>query len=134
MPIGHLGLNVPDLVAARRYYGEIMPLLGFDLFVDDADQFAFMPAGGKRGTFLFVYPSQEEGDDYSRQRTGLQHLAFMVPTRSAVRAARDLAVELGSTIVHEPRAFPEYPPPYFATFWLDPFDFLLEAVCHHDRD
>jgi hypothetical protein len=24
-----------------------------------------------------------------------------------------------------------YPPPYYATFWLDPFGMMLEAVCHH---
>ena len=67
-------------------------------------------------------------------RPGLQHLAFMVRTRSAVQAARDAAAGLGSVIVHEPRVFPEYPQPYYATFWRDPFGFLLEAVCHHDRD
>lgn len=34
----------------------------------------------------------------------------------------------------EPQEFPQYPAPYFAVFWLDPFGFKLEAVCHHDRD
>jgi len=43
-------------------------------------------------------------------------------------------VSLGSEIVHQPQEFPQYPPLYFATFWLDPFGFLLEAVCHHGRD
>ena len=65
--------------------------------------------------------------------TGLQHLAFMVPTRSAVHAVHTRAVELGSTVVHEPQVFPQYPQPYYATFWLDPFGIKLEAVCHHDR-
>jgi hypothetical protein len=36
-------------------------------------------------------------------------------------------------VLHAPQEFPEYAPPYFATFWLDPFGFMLEAVCHHDR-
>jgi hypothetical protein len=40
----------------------------------------------------------------------------------------------GSAVLHAPREWPQYPPPYFATFWLDPFGFMLEAVCHHDRD
>ena len=133
MPIGHLGINVPDLASARAYYGRIMPLLDHEIFVDDADQFAFMPAAGRRGTYLFVYPSAEDAP-YSRHRTGLQHLAFMVPTRAAVHEVHRTVIELGSEVVHEPREFPEYPPPYFATFWLDPFGFLLEAVCHHDRD
>jgi catechol 2,3-dioxygenase-like lactoylglutathione lyase family enzyme len=110
-----------------------MPLLGFETFFARDDELAFMPAGGKRGAFLFVYPAQELGG-YSRHHPGLQHLAFVVPTRSAVRKVRDRVVELGSEIVHEPQEFPQYPPPYFATFWLDPFGFMFEAVCHHDRD
>jgi len=131
--LGHLGINVPDVAAAKAYYDDLMPLLGFELFVSADDQFAYMPAGGKRGTFLFMYPARETGD-YSRHRSGLQHLAFMVPTRSSVRAVHDHVVAVGNEVVHAPREFPEYPPPYYATFWLDPFGFMLEAVCHHDRD
>lgn len=131
--LGHLGINVPDLVQAKAFYGEIMPLLGFESFFSTDDEFAFMPAGGRRGTYLFIYPAKE-GSGYSSHRTGLQHLAFTVPTRSAVQEIRDRVVMLGCEVVHEPQEFPQYPPPYFATFWTDPFGFLLEAVCHHDRD
>jgi catechol-2,3-dioxygenase len=28
--LGHLGVNVPDLERAKSYYGEVMPLLGFE--------------------------------------------------------------------------------------------------------
>jgi catechol 2,3-dioxygenase-like lactoylglutathione lyase family enzyme len=131
--LGHLGIYVPDLPAAKKYYSEIMPLLGFEPFFATDEEIAFMPSGGKRGTFLFIYPATEHGA-YSRHRSGLQHLAFMVPTRSAVRSVRTRVAELGGEIVHEPQEFPQYPPPYFATFWLDPFGIMLEAVCHHDRD
>jgi catechol 2,3-dioxygenase-like lactoylglutathione lyase family enzyme len=131
--LGHLGINVPDLARARRYYDEIMPLVGFELFTSAEDQFAFMPADGKRGTYLFVYPAVEPAE-YSRHRAGLQHLAFMVPTRSAVRAVHRRVLELGSEVLSAPQEFPQYAPPYFAMFWLDPFGFMLEAVCHHDRD
>jgi catechol 2,3-dioxygenase-like lactoylglutathione lyase family enzyme len=128
--LGHLGVNVPDLASAKHYYDAIMPLLGFDRHLDAADQFAYRPAGGKPGTYLFFYPSAEPSE-YSRHRTGLQHLAFMVRTRTAVvdvhAAATDLVQSFGGQVVHQPRVFPEYPQPYFATF-------LLEAVCHHDRD
>ena len=131
--LGHLGLNVSDLVAAKAYYDELMPLLGFERFVSAEDEFAFRPAAGKRGTYLFFYPTSEDRP-YSRHSAGLQHLAFMVPTRAAVRAVHDHVVARGGEVLHEPREFPEYPPPYYATFWLDPFGFMLEAVCHHDRD
>lgn len=131
--IGHLGLNVPDLAVAKVYYAQVLPHLAFEPFFEDTGEFSYRPAGGKPGTFLFFYESQEAGD-YSRHRSGLQHLAFTLPTRSAVTAVHDLVSDLGSEILIAPREFPEYPPPYFATFWTDPFGFVLEAVCHHDRE
>ena len=131
--LGHLGINVPDLAAAKAYYDALMPLVGFEPFFAADDQFAYLPAGGRRGTFLFVYRAQEEGP-YSRHRTGLQHLAFSLRARSAVRAVHAHVVALDGEVLHPPRHWPEYPPPYYATFWLDPFGFMLEAVCHRDED
>jgi catechol 2,3-dioxygenase-like lactoylglutathione lyase family enzyme len=135
--LGHIGINVPDLDAARHYYGAVMPLVGFETFLDADDEFAYRPMAGKPGTYLFFYPSAEQSA-YSRQQTGLQHLAFMVRTRSAVSAVHSavaaLTEQFGGSVLHEPQVFPQYPQPYFATFWLDPWGLMLEAVCHHDRD
>jgi catechol 2,3-dioxygenase-like lactoylglutathione lyase family enzyme len=133
MPLGHLGLNVPDLTAAKTYYDQVMPALGYTTYVASDQEIAYMPAEGKRGAFIFLYPSRV-ADEYSRDAAGLQHLAFMAPTRSSVRAVHEMVTGLGATVLYEPQEFPQYGPTYFATFWLDPFGFNLEAVCHHDRD
>src|ERR1700754_5009918 len=109
--LGHLGINVPDLPRAKRYYDAIMPLLGFDEFLSAEDEFAYRPAGAKPGTYLFFYPSAEAAR-YSRHHTGLQHLAFMVRTRSAVTEVHDrvvaLAQEFGGEVLHRPQPFPQY--------------------------
>jgi catechol 2,3-dioxygenase-like lactoylglutathione lyase family enzyme len=131
--LGHLGINVPDLEAARAYYDRLLVLLGFEPFLAEEDQIAYRPAAGKPGTYLFFYPAAT-GVGYEQDRPGLQHLAFMVPTRSGVHAAHQLVLDIGGDVLHPPRTFPEYPPPYYATFWLDPMGLTLEAVCHHDRD
>jgi catechol-2,3-dioxygenase len=131
--LGHLGLNVGDLSAAKNYYDEIMPLLDYQTFITSETECAYMPASGMRGAYLFLYQAEEDVA-YSRRAPGLQHLAFIVRTRSAVHAVHLRVVELGGHVLCKPQAFPQYPPPYFATFWLDPFGFMLEAVCHHDRD
>jgi catechol 2,3-dioxygenase-like lactoylglutathione lyase family enzyme len=130
--LGHLGINVPDLVEAKAYYDVLLPMLGFEPFLSAADEFAYRPAGRKAGTYLFFYPSTEPGP-YARTRTGLQHLAFMAPTRARVREVNATAVELGSELVHPPQHWPRYPPPYYAAFWLDPFGLMIEVVCHKDR-
>jgi len=131
--LGHIGINVPDLSAAKQYYDALMPRVGFESFITADDEFAFRPEGGKPGTFVFFYPARETGT-YSRHQPGLQHLAFMVRTRSAVHEIHQWVLRLGGEVIHEPQSFPQYPPPYFATFWLDPFGVMLEAVCHYDRD
>lgn len=132
--LGHLGVNVGDLERAREYYAAIMPLLDFETFLDDDDQFAYRPTGGKPGTYLFFYPAAQLDASYSGDATGLQHLAFIVPTRSRVNEVHRHILDLDGDIVHEPAEYPQYPPPYFAVFWRDPFGIMLEAVCHHDRD
>lgn len=131
MPLGHLGINVSDLDRSRRYYGAILPALGFEPFLDHDDEFAWRPVGGKPGTYLFFYPATD--GRYDGDATGLQHLAFIVRTRADVDTAAQTAGAVGSDVVHEPQAWPQYPPPYYATFWRDPDGIMLEAVCHHDR-
>ncbi len=129
--LGHLGVNVPDLSAAKNYYDEFVPLVGFESFIAADDEFVFRPAGGKPGTSVIFYPSAEPGD-HSRHRTGLQHLAFMVKTRSAVERVHQFVQRTGGEVLHRPQPVPQYPPPYFAMFWLDLFGMMLEVVCHHD--
>ena len=81
---------------------------------------------------MFFYGSTDVGT-YSRHRSGLQHLAFMVPDRQSVIDVHAAAIALGSESVHDPQEWPQYPPPYYAAFWLDPFGIMIEAVCHYDR-
>jgi catechol 2,3-dioxygenase-like lactoylglutathione lyase family enzyme len=132
VPLGHLGVSVPDLPAAKEYYDELMPLLGYEGFLATGEQFSYQPLEGKPGTRLFFYPTLESSD-YSRHRTGLQHLAFMVMTRAAVDAVHAWVVARGGEVLHAPKEWPEYHEGYYATFWLDPHGFMLEAVCHRDQ-
>ena len=127
--LDHLGINVPDLVAAKAYYDVMMPLLGFEPMFDDETVFCYQPAGGKPGTRVFFYRPPDQGD-YSRRRVGLQHLAFRARERSEVDVAYAKAVELGNDIIFEPQLFPRYHENYYAAFWHDPHGFMLEIVCH----
>ena len=84
---------------------------------------------GAQGSQLFFYQAEEPGA-YSRGQTGLHHLAFLVATRAVVREAHDWALTRDAIILDEPGEFPQYGPHCFATYWLDPHGFKLEAVCH----
>lgn len=133
--IGHIGVNVRDLGRAKAYYDSLMPLLGFEPHphIAGADQFAYRRVQGQSGTILIFHPALEEAP-YSRHRPGLQHLAFMVESRATVREVHAKAQALGSEVVHPPQLFPQYRPHYYATFWLDPEGFYLEAVCLREEE
>ena len=132
MPTGyidHIGIGVPDLPAAKRYYDGLLPILGLKPWFPTGPDgtFNFGPDGAM-GPQLFFYQALEP-HDYSRHGTGLQHVSFMVATRAIVREAHEWAVGQGAEIVHAPRDFPEYGV-HYATFWLDPHGFMLEAVAY----
>jgi catechol 2,3-dioxygenase-like lactoylglutathione lyase family enzyme len=127
--IDHIGIGVPDLAAAKRYYDDFAAIVGFtEWFPADQHQFNYGPKGAT-GTQIFFYRADEPGA-YSRRGTGLQHLAFVVPERLVVRQAHQWAAERGSEVVHPPRAFPEYGEHAYATYFLDPHGIMLEVVCH----
>jgi catechol 2,3-dioxygenase-like lactoylglutathione lyase family enzyme len=127
--IDHIGIGVPDLAAAKRYYDELMPILGFRAWfpVTEAGEFNYGPDSA-RGSQIFFYQALQPVS-YSRHATGLQHLSFMVSSRSIVHEAHDWAVARDAEVVHEPREFPEYGE-HYATYFLGPHGFMLEVVCH----
>lgn len=127
--LDHLGLNVPDLDAAKSYYDELMPSVGYEPFFATDDQFSYQPAGRKPGTRIFFYRAPLP-DEYVRKHVGLQHVAFRARTRGQVDDAHAKALEIGSEVLFSPRLFPQYHADYYASFWFDPHGFLLEIVCN----
>jgi catechol 2,3-dioxygenase-like lactoylglutathione lyase family enzyme len=132
MPLGHLGVNVTDLARAKAYYDGLMPLLGFEPFVTDANQFSYRPTGGAPGATIFFYAALEAGT-YSRHQPGLQHLAFIVSSRVLVHQVYEWAMAREAEIIAPPQEFPQYHPGYYSTFWYGHERFMLEAVCHRDE-
>jgi catechol 2,3-dioxygenase-like lactoylglutathione lyase family enzyme len=123
MPIEHFGLGVPDVDAARAYYDELMPMVGFQPCFGNGycpDDF--------QGAQLFLYPAAEPGQ-HSRHGTGLHHIAFLVPTRGDVHRLHEWARDRGDEIRDTPKALPQFGPDYFATYFLDPHGFMIEVVC-----
>jgi catechol 2,3-dioxygenase-like lactoylglutathione lyase family enzyme len=128
--VDHIGLGVPDLAAAKQYYDELMPVLGLRQWFPTSPDGSFnYGPDGAGGTQVFFYQALQPSE-HSHAGTGLQHIGFMVESREIVRAAHAWALSKGAEILSEPRGFPEYGEHCYATYWLDPHGFKLEAVCH----
>ena len=127
--IDHLSSYATDFEATRRFYGAVLPGLGFPCTAEmampsDPDLpgrriAAFGPAGR---TCFWVIESLE--------RASPGHVAFRAESRAAVDAFHRAAIEAGATDHGAPGLRPEYHPDYYGAFVLDPDGNNVEAVCH----
>lgn len=123
VPVEHFGIGVPDVQAAKEYYDKLMPMLGFKPCFDNG----YCPDDWQ-GAQIFLYESGEAA--YSRRQPGLDHIAFLVPTRADVRRVHGWVIDRGDRVLVSPKPFPEFGEHCFATYFLDPHGFKLEVVCH----
>lgn len=123
--VDHIYLAVSDLAASEGFYDPVMRALGF--YKGDR------PIGGERHAHYFnramqlsIRPARSARvhDPYA---PGLHHLCLQVGTPADVDAAHASLRRLGIAAT-PPRAYPEYAPDYYATFFADPDGIRLEIV------
>jgi len=119
--IDHLSIQCADLPASAAFYDAVLAPLGGTRIVDLGDVIGY-GTGGRPDLWI------------ARQTTGTgfreSHIALTAPSREAVRAFFDAAIDQGARILHEPRVWPEYHETYYGGFVRDPEGNNVEAVCH----
>jgi catechol 2,3-dioxygenase-like lactoylglutathione lyase family enzyme len=119
--IDHVGLNVSDYEASRRFFEKALEPLGYRVVMDFPEHDA---AGfGTNGKPEFWVAARDP------RGTGT-HVAFVVPERSAVDAFHAAALVAGGEDNGGPGLRPHYHESYYAAFVLDPDGNNVEAVCH----
>jgi catechol 2,3-dioxygenase-like lactoylglutathione lyase family enzyme len=119
--IDHLSIQCADLAASGAFYDAVLAPLGGSRVMDSGDGIGY----GTGGRPDFWIGPQTTGKGFRES-----HIAFTAPSRAAVRAFFDAAIDSGARILHEPRVWPEYHETYFGGFARDPDGNNVEAVCH----
>jgi catechol 2,3-dioxygenase-like lactoylglutathione lyase family enzyme len=116
--IDHVGLNVSDFDASKRFYEAALAPLG----LTPQMQFGRGAGLGRDGkpTFWVV----------ERQPHGNAHVAFHCESREPVDRFHEAALAAGGRDNGAPGIRPHYHPGYYAAFVLDPDGNNVEAVCH----
>jgi catechol 2,3-dioxygenase-like lactoylglutathione lyase family enzyme len=117
--LDHIGLNVRDLRAARRFYSAALGAVGMKVNMDVGSAFGM----GSRTEKIFWL-----GRDPKASGSG--HYAFRVDHRSEVDAFHAAALAAGGTDNGAPGPRPHYGPSYYAAFVKDPEDNNIEVVCY----
>jgi len=123
--VHHVIVNANDLERARRFYGWLLPKLGYPGIKE-------YPGGvgwyGAAGSFWVKQADPRfASDSFSKDRVGLCEIAFRAGSRAQVDAlARELC-QRNETILDPPREY-DYTPGYYAVFFADPDGIKLELV------
>jgi catechol 2,3-dioxygenase-like lactoylglutathione lyase family enzyme len=118
--LDHLSIQCSDLAASAAFYDAVLAPLGVRRIMDFAAVIGY-------GTDFpdFWLGGHQTGEGFRES-----HIAFRAPTRRAVQAFFEAALERGAEVLHEPRVRPEYHESYFGAFVRDPDGNNVEAVCH----
>ena len=116
----HVGIQVDDFAASRRFYDTVLEPLGYRVLMDVGPALGY----GKDHPVFWI------GAATDRIPNRQSHLAFAAPSRQAVMDFYEAALTQGTASLHPPRLWPEYHPGYFGAFVRDPDGNNVEAVHH----
>jgi len=117
--LDHIGANVRDLRAARRFYGAALGAIGMKINMDVGSAFGM---GSKNEKIFWL------GRDPKASGDG--HYAFRVEHREEVDAFYAAAMGAGGTDNGEAGPRPHYGPNYYAAFVKDREGNNIEVVCY----
>lgn len=125
--IDHLGIDVADYAASRRFYERVLAALGHGVVMEVTREMT----GGYEGCG-FGPPGRPHfwvGKGGGTSGHG-SHIAFSAQTRAQVDAFHAAALAAGARDNGGPGLRPHYHPDYYAAFAIDPDGHNIEAVCH----
>ena len=118
----HIDLRVKDMEVAKRFYGKLLPELGFVHESPGEDFHTFYSAGDRPSEF-FGYTK-----DRDHQPNGTR-IAFWAETRAEVDRIARFIREIGGKNLEGPEVCIDYSPGYYAFFFEDPDGNKLEICC-----
>jgi len=120
--LSHMSFGVEQLERAVRFYDKVLEPLGYTRVWSNPHGAGFGDEDGPDRLALFAQPNEvvAPGPGF--------HLALQAPSRSAVDAFYDAAMNAGGRSAGPPGPRPNYGATYYAAFVLDPDGYKLEAV------
>jgi len=124
--LDHIAIAVSDLERSRAFYARALAPLGLRELGPWSAENREIAFGRHDGDGDFAI-----SDRYVAG--GTVHVALRAPSRDAVHAFYEAALEAGGRDNGAPGFRPEYSPVYYGAFVLDPDSHNLEAVWHAPR-
>ncbi len=129
--IDHIFIPVQNLPKSETFYDTVMPILGFRKG-PVSDKASPRARYDNRHLTCWIVARENAPAEPGAGGSAPSHLCFRVVDEEAVdRACRELRT--AGIDASEPRAYAQYSPDYYATFFSDPDGLLLEVINFNQR-
>lgn len=118
----HIDLRVSDMDAAKRFYAQVLPAIGFTDGGEEGTWVSYSAEGGEKPEFFGFTHDPEHRPNGTR-------ISFWADTREQVDKVAKLVKEAGGLVLEGPELCAEYSPNYYAFFFEDPSGNKLEICC-----
>jgi catechol 2,3-dioxygenase-like lactoylglutathione lyase family enzyme len=123
-PLGHISIGVRDITTSKTFYSAALAPLDLRLMYDGHPSRILGYGQDEDNELLNIFQHAD-----AREPAPGFHLEFNAPTRGAVEEFYAAAIQNGGTGDGAPGLRERYGSDYFATFFVDPEGWRLEAVC-----
>jgi catechol 2,3-dioxygenase-like lactoylglutathione lyase family enzyme len=120
----HIDLRVKNRETAQRFYGQVLPAIGFRVDKSGERWGVFEAKGGKAVDFFGFTEVSDHQPNGNR-------IAFWAESREALDKIGEVVRKAGGKNIEGPDLCVEYSPGYYAVFFEDPDGNKLE-VCHRE--
>ena len=118
----HIDLRVKDRAAAKAFYAQVLPALGFEKEKSSKEWFIWQPAGAGPVEFFGFTEDRNHRPNDTR-------IAFWAESREEVDRLAEVVRQAGGLNLEGPALCPEYSRRYYAVFFEDPSGNKLEICC-----
>jgi catechol 2,3-dioxygenase-like lactoylglutathione lyase family enzyme len=122
----HIDLRVGDMAAAEKFYGELLPALGFSVKSGDNECRTYQCPGDEPEAFFCFTAVREHRPNENR-------IAFWAESRAEVDRLAEVVRRAGGQNLEGPELCRDYSPGYYAVFFEDPSGNKLEICCRESR-
>jgi catechol 2,3-dioxygenase-like lactoylglutathione lyase family enzyme len=125
-PIHHLAIGTDAFNVAKKFYGALLPALGFDLVFEKDESFGYQ----REGFEIIILKGKSVKDDLwdAERRVGFDHLALNADSRAKVDECAKILDELGAEVDDAPAVVNEMGEDYYALWVRDPSGLRIEVV------
>jgi catechol 2,3-dioxygenase-like lactoylglutathione lyase family enzyme len=118
----HIDLRVKEMAAAREFYGQLLPALGFTID-SSGEEWSIWQAGGPGPVAFFGFTEEPQHHPNDNR------IAFWAESRAEVDQMAEIVRRTGGLNLEGPALWREYSPGYYAVFFEDPSGNKLEICC-----